>query len=230
MKTNYEGHDTAYQRYQQQPGRVGWDDAEQLAASIASLDKVIQWPTFPKKGQLMELGCGAGNICFELAKYGFEVHGIDIAPTAIDWAMKNALLAGAIGTFSVGNVLDLKNFSDNSFDIVLDGHCLHCIIGSDRQQFFSSALRVLRPGGTLFVRTMCNEVPKGLMERGYFDSQTRCTMSADGYATRYIGWSNDIISEVIDAGFDVVQLMIAPANLNVAEDFDELLLVAKRPP
>lgn len=229
MKTDYEGHDAAYQRYRQQPGRVGWDDAEQLATSIATLDKVIRWPTFPKKGQVLELGCGAGNICFELAKYGFDVHGVDIAPTAVDWAREKSLSAGAIGSFSVGNVLDLNNFSDNSFDIVLDGHCLHCIIGGDRLHFFSSALRVLRPGGTLFVRTMCNEVPKVMVENGGFDSTTRCTMSADGCAGRYIGWSNDIIGEVIDAGFDVVQLMIEPADLNAAEDLDELLLLARKP-
>lgn len=229
MKTDYEGHDAAYQRYRQQPGRVGWDDAEQLATSIASLDQLVRGPAFPKQGQLLELGCGAGNICLELAKYGFDVHGVDIAPTAIDWARQNSLRAGAACTFSVGNVLDLNNFSEHSFDIVLDGHCLHCIIGADRLQFFSSALRVLRPGGTFFVRTMCNEVPRGWVESGKFDFTTRCTMSANGCATRYIGWSNDIICEVIDAGFEVVQLTIEPADLNGAEDLDELLLVAKKP-
>jgi SAM-dependent methyltransferase len=229
MKTNDEGHDALYQRFRQQPGRVGWDAAEQLATSIASLNQVIRWPAFPKKGQVLELGCGAGNICLELAKYGFDVYGIDIAPTAIAWAREKASLAGAGASFSVGNVLDLKNFSGNSFDVVLDGHCLHCIIGNDRQHFLSNALRVLRPGGTLLVCTMCNEVPKAWVDRGHFDATTRCTMSADGYATRYIGWSNDVIGEVIAAGFDVVQLMIEPANPDAAEDLDELLLLARKP-
>ncbi|MDD2919169.1 MAG: hypothetical protein PHF15_09305 [Rhodoferax sp.] len=65
---------------------------------------------------------------------------------------------------------------------------------------------------------MCNEVPKGMVERGNFDATTRCTMSAKGYATRYIGWSNDFISEVIDAGFAVVQLLIEPVDLSAAEE------------
>jgi SAM-dependent methyltransferase len=229
MKTNYEGHEGAYQKFRSQSLRVGWDDSKQLAANIASLQAVLRWPTFPRSGRVMELGCGAGNICIELARLGFEVCGVDIAPTAIDWARQNSVCAGVAGEFSVGNVLELADFADASFDIVYDGHCLHCIIGEDRLRFFANARRLLRPGGTFLVRTMCNHVPKGVMERGSFDPATRCTMSASGYATRYIGWANDIIREVIDAGFDVVQLMVEPANAGIDEDIDELQLVARRP-
>jgi ubiquinone/menaquinone biosynthesis C-methylase UbiE len=228
MKTDYEGHEAVYQRLRQQAGRVGWDDADQLAANISGLETVVRWPAFPKVGKVLELGCGAGNSSIELSKCGFEVHGLDIAPTAIEWARQNSLQAGTACTFSVGNVLDLNGFSDESFDIVLDGHCLHCIIGADRLKFFENALRVLRPGGTLLIRTMCNEVPKGLVRRGTFDTQTRCTVSAGGIATRYIGWSNDIVCEVIDASFKVVQMMIEPAEPNAEVDLDELLLLARK--
>ena len=229
MNTYYEGHEDVYQKHRLQSDRVGWDDAQQLAANVASMEWVLQWPTFPKAGKVLELGCGAGNICIELAKRGFQTCGVDIAPTAIEWARQNALLAGVAGEFSVGNVLELADFSDESFDVVLDGHCLHCIIGDDRTRFFANARRLLRPGGTLLVRTMCNEVPKGLMLRGNFDPETRCTISTAGYATRYFGWANDIIREVIGARFDVVQLMVDPAKVDVEVDLDELLLVARKP-
>jgi len=227
MKTKYEGHEDVYQKYRTQPERVGWDDAEQLAANIASMERILQWPTFPKAGRVLELGCGAGNICIELAKRGFEVCGVDIAPTAIEWAKQSSLAAGVFGEYSVGNVLELADFPDATFDVVLDGHCLHCIIGEDRLRFFANARRLLRPGGTLLVRTMCNEVPKGLMERGNFDPATRCTISAMGYATRYFGWANDIIREVIDAEFNVVQLQVDLAKVDVEEDLDELIMVAR---
>jgi len=35
----------------------------------------------------------------------------------------------------VGDVCDLVGFDEASFDVVLDRHCLHCIIGSDRPRF-----------------------------------------------------------------------------------------------
>src|ERR1035437_9939074 len=99
MKTKYDGHEDAYQKFRSQPERVGWDDTEQLAANVASMERVLQWPTFPRKGRVLELGCGAGNICIELAKRGFDVYGVDSAPTAIEWATQNSLLAGVAGVF-----------------------------------------------------------------------------------------------------------------------------------
>jgi ubiquinone/menaquinone biosynthesis C-methylase UbiE len=230
MKTDYQGHEAVYQRLRHQPGRVGWDDAVQLAANFSGLETVVRWPAFPKVGKVLELDCGAGNVSIELTKRGFDVHGIDVAPTAIEWAKKNALQAGTSCTFYVGNVLDLIEFPDESFDIVLDGHCLHCIIGTDRRQCLSSALRVLRPWGYLLIRTKCNEVPWGLMQRGTFETETRCTVSTGAIATRYIGWANVIICEVVDAGFNVVQKMIEPADLNAEDDLDELLLLARKLP
>ena len=49
--------------------------------------------------------------------------------------------------FQTGNVLNLTWHASNSFDIVLDGHCFHCIIGPDRAQFLREAFRVLKPAG-----------------------------------------------------------------------------------
>jgi hypothetical protein len=63
MKTKYEGHEDMYQKCQAQPKRVGWDDAKQLAVDVASMERVLQWSTFPKAGKVLELGYGAGNIC-----------------------------------------------------------------------------------------------------------------------------------------------------------------------
>lgn len=89
MQTNDDGHEAAYRKFRQQPERAGWDDAEQLITNLENLVKVMQWPSMPKTGRVLELGCGAGNTCLELAKRGYEVHGVDIAPTAIDWARES---------------------------------------------------------------------------------------------------------------------------------------------
>ncbi len=102
--------------------------------------------------------------------------------------------------FRVGNVLDLRGYSDDFFDFLLDGYCLHCIIGEDRKAFLASACRVLKKGGFFHIGTMCNE--PGMVEG--FDPKSRCTIHGGDIASRYIGLSEDILKEIRDAGFTVM--------------------------
>ena len=99
---------------------------------------------------------------------------------------------------------DLQRYSDESFDIVIDGHCLHCIVGEDRKKVLSETRRVLKPGGFLYVSTMCGEVKDPEM-KPLFDPATRCILSRDGrIATRYVGKPADIVGEIETAGFTVL--------------------------
>ena len=226
MKTDYAGHEQAYQRLRAQAGRPGWGDAGVLARDLRILQRVMQWPGFPAHGRVLELGCGAGNVALYLSQRGYDVCGVDIAPTAIEWARESALALGQAASFEVADVLVLPNCADGSFDLALDGHCLHCIIGADRPRFLASARRVLRPGGALCIRTMCNEVPDALAQRAGFDPDSRCFVR-DGVASRYIGWAHDIEREVTDAGFELLHAEVEPSI--GGDDLAELLLLARRP-
>jgi SAM-dependent methyltransferase len=143
-----------------------------------------------------------------LAKRGYEVCGVDIAPTAIEWAVENARDANSTATFSVGDVCDPAGFADASFDFVLDGHCFHCIIGSDRARFLATAFRFLRLGGYFLVDTMCGPVTDPSALKGY-DPTSRCTLYGD-MATRYFGLPDDIVGEVKQAGFEILHTEILP--------------------
>jgi ubiquinone/menaquinone biosynthesis C-methylase UbiE len=105
-------------------------------------------------------------------------------------------------------VLYLCDFPDNHFDYILDGHCLHCIIGNDRKKLLSETLRVLKPGGIFFSETMCGEV-KAEEWRKRFDESTRCLMIKD-VAERYIGLPEDIVEEFKSAGFELISYEISP--------------------
>ena len=224
MKTDYQGHDHAYRRKRNDPDYAGWIKHDELAENWSlSWRPLLQKKAFPKQGKLLEMGCGAGNLSINFAQAGYEVTGVDIAPTAIDWAIENAAKAEVKITFIQGDVLEGTEIADGSFDIALDGYCFHCIIGRDRAQFLRTAHRILKNNGILVINTMCNEVPLSWRDR--FNSQTRCLMR-NGLATRYIGDSNDILQEIIHAEFKILDVELVPPKHQ--EDLADLQVIAEK--
>lgn len=53
---------------------------------------------------------GAGEIALWLVEKGYEIYGVDIAPTAITWAQENAKEHNIKADFRVGDVLDLQDY------------------------------------------------------------------------------------------------------------------------
>ena len=153
-----------------------------------------------------------------LADRGFEVTGIDISPAAVAWANDRA---GAFARFIVGDaVVALPGV----YDFVLDGHCLHCIIGADRQRLLANARDALVPRGRLFISTMCGAITIPAL-RATFDPETRCQV-VDGIARRYIGDPGDILDELREAGFDIVRSKLRERTGD--DDQDHLWALAAR--
>jgi len=223
---NYSNHETVYRRLKTQTDRTGWSGQADLVRSLSSLDQMLAWHGVPQRGRSLELGCGAGNVSLHLAKRGWDAHGVDISPTAIAWANENARLQGLAARFVEGSVLTLDGLKDEEFDLVLDGHCFHCIIGRDRPAFLKASMRVLRRDGSLCIRSMCGSVPAQLADRIGYDPVTRCIVQ-NGFATRHIAAAGELVDEVVSAGFVVAQHTLIPAAAD--GDLDELLLHAKRP-
>lgn len=217
MKTDYAAHE---QRYQEIKGteRTGWDDAAQLADHLSELP-FYEGEDVPASGRMLELGCGAGDMSLAYAAKGFEVFGLDIAPTAVAWANEKARERGLRARFLTGDVRALP-FHRGAFDVVLDGHLLHCIIGDDRARVLGETRRVLRPGGVFLMGTMCGEVTSPLILEGY-DPATRCHMRGD-VASRYFGEPEAILEELRAAGFEVTRWTVKPR----ANDEDQDMLLA----
>lgn len=224
---DYAAHDEAYRRLRAEEERTGWDDTVQQQRDEDLLDRLAAWPEFPARaGRLLEIGCGAGNAALWFARRGWTVSGVDISALAIDWARENATAAGVPPAFDVGNVLTLDTVADASMDLVLDGHCLHCIIGGDRAQVLAAVRRVLKPRGALLVRSMCNDPPRGSPLRASWDPKTRFLMRG-GEPVRYIGLAVAIMAELRDAGFSISRSEVIPACDE--NDVDELLAIARKP-
>jgi len=97
---------------------------------------------------------------------GFTVYGIDENHLAIKYLKT---VARSINksipdeNFQFGDLRDIQ-FSDEYFDVVLSSAVLHFSQGkNDFQKMFSELMRVLKPGGILFLR-MCTEVGMNNME------------------------------------------------------------------
>ncbi|MCU0607549.1 MAG: methyltransferase domain-containing protein [Candidatus Edwardsbacteria bacterium] len=221
-KTDYLGHDLLYQRRKSE-GRDGWNDDKDWQEWRADILDLIASGNLPASGKVLELGCGAGDVSLLFAGKGYQVSGIEISPTAVDWARGKALKAGLTADFQVGDVRDLGRWVDGHFNIVIDGHCLHCIIGGDRADVLSETYRVLKPGGVFYICTMCGD-PKATRIREDFDPESRCLVS-NGVAYRYLGRPEDVVRELNESGFKIVRKHLREVGDN-QEDQDNLLIVA----
>lgn len=120
----------------------GWD--QQL---IQILDKISL-----KSGQLLELGSGAGDVCIKLESYGFTCTGLEFSETAVKWSQEKSKQRFICGSATDPNILE-----GESFDIILDGNCLHCII-ENRDLFYKNVRRLLKSEG-YFVLSSVIEKP-----------------------------------------------------------------------
>lgn len=132
LNTHYIGHDIVYQRLKAE-GSYGWTSKEDHIQVVhPRILQAIDRLSIKPGSRILDLGCGTGDITIWLATQGYEAYGIDIAPSAIAWATEKAQAQAAQVQFTVGSVLDLAVYQDNFFHLVVDGRCLHCIIGADR--------------------------------------------------------------------------------------------------
>ena len=221
VPTNYPMHDAAYRERRTRDDYQGWDRDDGFEFANSIVEEVMAWPEVPESGRLLEIGCGAANHLLPLSPR-FELAGIDISPTAVEWGMEHGEAAGVTADLRSGDVRQLP-WEDASFDVVRDGHLLHCIIGHDRAVVLGEVMRVLRTGGVFAVFTMCGD--KGLPPEQW-NPATRLCMH-QGVATRYIGLVPDIEKEIVDAGFEVLRSQVFPDE--DPEGTEELVVVARKP-
>ena len=100
-------------------------------------------------GRVLDIGCGTGEHTILLARAGYDVVGVDGAPTAVDQARRNARGQGVDARFEVADALSLG--SDPIYDTIVDSALFHIFDDGDRATYVASLHAATRPGSIVHV-------------------------------------------------------------------------------
>lgn len=100
----------------------------------------------------IDIGCGAGNISLQMARYGANVIGVDLCEESIriaNLAKENAKssIKGSLD-YKIANALDIK-LPDNSIDAIIMVATIHHI--PDASNYIEKVYKMLKPGGKLII-------------------------------------------------------------------------------
>jgi cyclopropane fatty-acyl-phospholipid synthase-like methyltransferase len=99
---------------------------------------------------VLDAPCGAGRVCFHLARAGGVVTGIDLRDTFIRRARRRFRAAGLHGTF---RVLDLRRMDmEGQFEGILNwGGSFGYFSEAENARLVETYVRALRPGSRLLI-------------------------------------------------------------------------------
>jgi methyl halide transferase len=101
-----------------------------------------------RERRVVDLYCGSCTASVFLAPQGFEVKGIDVAPTTITQAEQKARTFGVKAQWVVGDVLSPPELKP--FDVIYNRGCYHVLRDQNLTAYLETIRRLPRPG-TLFL-------------------------------------------------------------------------------
>jgi methyl halide transferase len=135
----------------------------ELNAPAPPLKTFTTSPYMVPPGSMAVLGCGSGHDCMLFANKGFQVTGIDFAPSAIQSTYQKFLGAGFAGKSAF--LLERDVFSvheyDRYFDYVLEHNFFSSIHPSRRRTYNRTVHDLLKPGGKLIALWWVEDKPGG---------------------------------------------------------------------
>jgi SAM-dependent methyltransferase len=97
-------------------------------------------------GKVLDLGCGTGTNVITLAKYGWQVTGVDFASRAISKARKKACASGVKVDLRVADVTRLDGIL-GPFDFFLDLGCFHSLKAEQKDLYLEQIIRLCADPG-----------------------------------------------------------------------------------
>ena len=173
-------------------GWACWGGDQRMAQGVSQLQRILSPHFVPKSGTALELGCGEGHLCRLLAAHGYRVTGVDISSVAIAWAKQKQPPSDTIH-YLQSDIAATDFTLDARFDLIIDGNCLHCVIGDRRAVFLKNIHTLLHEHGIVFISSLCSQ-----------DADNHILLHQN-MPYRFIPTAHYIIVEMIAAGFSVLE-------------------------
>jgi methyl halide transferase len=127
----------------QRTGSPRWDLGQPAPAFVSLLTGDSPLPP----GKLIVLGCGTGNDIVAFASRGFDVVGVDFAPSAIRGAEERLAQATLTAELLQRDIFDLSREYSSHFDYVVEHTCFCAIHPDRRPEYVRLVQTLLKPTG-----------------------------------------------------------------------------------
>jgi SAM-dependent methyltransferase len=185
------------------------------------------------KGKLsiLELGCGDGTLfekksLTENESHFFDITGIDTSFPAIErarerWSKKKKYFHNLNVKFLLENILDEPK-NKNFYDIILDSHLYHCLLGKkDQLRAIKNIRMALKKGGIFIMETMVSHKGMKFFRPFIFDKKTSLLFRENNrgnlYPIRTIFSSLENEKLLLENFFEIKYFMVLP-HLRIIPD------------
>jgi ubiquinone/menaquinone biosynthesis C-methylase UbiE len=104
--------------------------------------------------QVIDLGCGTGQLSLPLAERGARVLAVDVSPAMVMRLEAKAREHSLPGVEGLAMPIENLSLPAGSVDLAVTSYALHHLRDSDKSRVVSAVYQWLRPGGTLIVADM----------------------------------------------------------------------------
>jgi len=104
--------------------------------------------------QVVDLGCGTGQISLPLAGRGAQVLAVDVSPAMISRLRSEAARLGVTRLDALAMPIEQVVLPPESVDLVVSSYALHHLRDADKARLVTAVYGWLRPGGRLVIADM----------------------------------------------------------------------------
>jgi ubiquinone/menaquinone biosynthesis C-methylase UbiE len=144
--------DAVYQGASTAEGGVPWMIGRPQSAVVALADDD------QVSGDVLDVGCGAGDNAIFLASRGYRITAVDGSAIAIEMAKQRAQAAEVDVEFAVADATTMDGY-DGRFDTVVDSALYHCLTQEQQHQYMAALHRVTKPGARLHLLCFTEDLP-----------------------------------------------------------------------